>query len=237
MDTIRKAYIEMLVESVEHPMIDVDGEQKHRHNSLGQPIHHTDEGIKNFHRWFGNSKITDDHGRPKVMYHGTSSDVSEFTKIGGGNQWGHGFYLHPSSKIASQYATGETTGVHSRISSEGNASPNVMPLFMKMNKPFVMDAPLEKSTVKMFESHLGESLKDHTWTGMKNRDLRHQVSENFPKYFYDNNKVLKEIGFDGITENSSGIHMAFNSNQMKSAIGNDGTFDHPTKITESSKTP
>lgn len=229
--TIKEAYSAM-----QHPMIDADGVLKHRHNSLGQPIHHTDDGIRNFHKWFGDSTITDDHGRPKVMYHGTSSDVSEFSKIGSGNQWGKGFYFHPSADVASQYATGETTGIHSRIAPEGNAAPNVMPVFMSMKKPFVMDAPLEKSTIRGVEKHIGESLTDYTWPGMKNRDLHQQLHLNF---LYPSieaaNSVLKKIGFDGITEKSSGIHMAFEPSQIKSAIGNDGSFDHPTKINEDVK--
>jgi hypothetical protein len=221
-----------LKESVDHPMIDVDGIQKHRNNSLGQPIHHTDDGIRNFHGWFGDSKITDEHSRPKVMYHGTASDVSEFTKIGGGNQWGRGYYFHPSSKIASDYATGDTTGIHSRIAPEGNAAPNVMPVFISMKKPFVMDEPLEKSTIHAVENHIGESMKDYTWPGMKNRDLRQLLHQNFLPSVESANSTLRKIGYDGIIEKSSDIHMAFHPSQIKSAIGNDGTFDHPTKITE-----
>ena len=67
----------VLTESQNH--IDVDGVQKHRYNSLGQPIHSTDEGIRNFHRWFGDSTTVDIHGRPKVFYHGSgSTNIKEF---------------------------------------------------------------------------------------------------------------------------------------------------------------
>lgn len=91
LDRIAQSYKSMLMESIQHPMILVDGVPKHRHNSLGQPIHPTDEGIRNFHRWFGDSSVTDEHGRPRVLYHGTSYDepIHEFdrkwkTKHGGG---------------------------------------------------------------------------------------------------------------------------------------------------------
>ena len=70
-------------ESTEHPMIEVDGAMKHRLNSMGQPIHHTDEGIRNFHRWFGNSTTVDEHGRPKVMYHGTGAILTRRGTEGG----------------------------------------------------------------------------------------------------------------------------------------------------------
>ena len=41
-------------------MIDVGGEKRHRHNSIEHAIHNTDEGIRNFHRWFGDDTL----GRP-----------------------------------------------------------------------------------------------------------------------------------------------------------------------------
>jgi len=39
-----KSFKQFLKENIAHPMIDVDGVQKHRHNSDGKPIHHTDDG-------------------------------------------------------------------------------------------------------------------------------------------------------------------------------------------------
>lgn len=42
-------------------------------NSLGLPISDTEEGITNFWKWFGDSKVVDEQGRPLVYYHGTKS--------------------------------------------------------------------------------------------------------------------------------------------------------------------
>lgn len=50
----------------------------HTNNSEGKPIHHTEDGIKAFHDWFGKSKSVDKHGRPQVVYHGTHADFDEF---------------------------------------------------------------------------------------------------------------------------------------------------------------
>ena len=58
----------------EHPMINVDGIKKHLHNSDNTPYTPTEEGVRNSHRWFGNSKAVDKHDRPQVLYHGTGSD-------------------------------------------------------------------------------------------------------------------------------------------------------------------
>ena len=40
-------------------------------NSNGKRIHPTDAGVRAFWRWFGDSAVVDDRGRPLVMYHGT----------------------------------------------------------------------------------------------------------------------------------------------------------------------
>jgi hypothetical protein len=111
-DLIAEAYKKLLKESSEHPMIEVDGVMRHRHNSLGQPIHHTDEGIKNFHRWASNDLVTDEHGRPKVFYHGTKhADQIDTFRPGGvvgstltGDAYGVGTYLSTSPREASSYA-------------------------------------------------------------------------------------------------------------------------------------
>lgn len=203
-------------------------------NSSGLLIHHTPEGIQNFHRWFENSKTIDHAGRPLVLYHGTTSDVSEFSKVGGGNQWGRGFYFHPSPKIASDYAMGTTTGQHSRIAPDGNAAPNVISAYVSMKNPFVMDDPLTKETIRSVEKHIGESLSDYTWPGMKNRDLHQQLHQNFTSGMEAANRVIRGAGFDGLVERTSGIHMAFEPEQIKSATGNNGEFSMSKQINEQS---
>ena len=75
--------------SQQQKMIDVDGDMKHTTNSNGDLIHSTEDGIRNFHRWFGNG-LTDEHGRPKVFYHGTNAH--EYT---GGTI--HNFHTRPNS--------------------------------------------------------------------------------------------------------------------------------------------
>lgn len=65
---------------MEHPKILHNGELVHTHNSEGKPIHSTEQGVKNFHDWFADSKMVDKHGRPQVFYHGTSGDFSAFDK-------------------------------------------------------------------------------------------------------------------------------------------------------------
>lgn len=115
-----------LNESAEHPMIDVDGEMKHRHNSNGVPIHHSDEGIRNFHRWFDGSHAVDEHGRPLVVYHGSDNDFDKFSidKIGSKNDsgfLGRGFYFSTSKNTAKSY--------------QSDLSKEPKPFYLKLKAP------------------------------------------------------------------------------------------------------
>jgi len=65
--------------------IDVDGVSRPTTNSTGQPIHPTAEGVRNFWRWFGESKVVDAKGRPLVVYHGT--DAADFGEFSGPTYW------------------------------------------------------------------------------------------------------------------------------------------------------
>lgn len=60
--------------------IEVDGVMRPTTNSNGKPIAQTEEGLRNFWRWFGNSRVVDADDRPLVVYHGTDKDFSEFSK-------------------------------------------------------------------------------------------------------------------------------------------------------------
>lgn len=47
-------------------------------NSLGEPVAKTEEGIKNFNKWFKGSKVVDENGQPLVVYHGTEANFDAF---------------------------------------------------------------------------------------------------------------------------------------------------------------
>ena len=56
----------------------IDGKLRSTVNSKGLPIAQTEEGIRNFWKWFGDSKVVDEQGRPLIVYHGTNQDFDEF---------------------------------------------------------------------------------------------------------------------------------------------------------------
>jgi hypothetical protein len=57
--------------------ITIDGKERWTVNSNGAPIAQTEEGIKNFWAWFGDSKVVDADGKPLVVYHQTSKPKKE----------------------------------------------------------------------------------------------------------------------------------------------------------------
>jgi hypothetical protein len=75
--------------------IDVDGVKRPTMNSEGRPIHLSEEEIRNFWRWFGDSIVVDDQGRPLVVYHGT--DAKDFYDFEPGS------YFSSSPKEAGAY--------------------------------------------------------------------------------------------------------------------------------------
>ncbi|HAT76301.1 MAG TPA: hypothetical protein DCS19_05530, partial [Flavobacterium sp.] len=58
--------------------IEINGVQRSTTNSNGKPIHSTEEGIRNFWKWFGDSKVVDESGRPLVVFHGTNAKFNKF---------------------------------------------------------------------------------------------------------------------------------------------------------------
>lgn len=58
----------------------INGVERSTLNSNGKPIASSEEGIRNFWKWFSDSKVVDKDGSPLVVYHGTppNNAISEF---------------------------------------------------------------------------------------------------------------------------------------------------------------
>lgn len=89
--------------------INVDGLDRPTRNSNGKLIHPTEDGVRNFWRWFGGSRVVDEQGRPRVVYHGTGADFNVFSDGRNRSQLndkyqGDGFHFSADPKIASRYA-------------------------------------------------------------------------------------------------------------------------------------
>lgn len=183
----------------------------HVDNNLGQPIHPTKEGLKNFWNWFGGSKVKDENGRPKVVYHGTDADFNEFDlkadRVNRGNN-PEGVYLTPDKHEAGDYGK------------------NVMPLYAKAENTYIEGT--SKVNQKMAEKY-GEILKNN-YPGYGDDWVDSVLVPDFIRTgrFKDiaghfKTEVMKAGGYDSWQD---GRHIiVFDPGQIKSATGNQGTFN------------
>ena len=99
--------------------IDVDGKARPTTNANGQPIAQTEEALRNFWRWFGDSRVVDAEGKPLVVYHVSRNGSPEVFKTKGNTASGFKLdaaffasdrlYAEEYAKVvgASQYDIGE----------------------------------------------------------------------------------------------------------------------------------
>jgi N12 class adenine-specific DNA methylase/predicted RNA methylase len=188
-----------------------------------------------FKRWFGDSKVVDEQGRPLVAYHGTTKDFTEF-KIPNSPRSGHpsarlgawfsapslhrGNYDDGNAEFVAESFTESGSGERLSGSGEYRDGANVRPVYLRIKNP------------KEYESF--EDLFDAVDSARRNRNLN-------PEQFRES---LFERGFDGIVVRNSMTDgnvdrddwVAFRPEQIKSAIGNRGTFSPTNPDTALSRT-
>jgi len=156
-----------------------------------------------FERWFRDSKIIDANGKPLIVYHGTSADFSVFGMGRGA------IYFTQEPDIASEYAK--------HAPSHLDSAPNVMPAFISIKNPYVID----ENKAKEFIDDDGE----FDWTALD--DELYAVMENG----HDGAILYGVADFCGISvegkrlEKTQTQFVVFHPKQIKSAIGNCGNFD------------
>jgi hypothetical protein len=221
------------VESVQKKLpetIKIDGKDRPTVNSEGRPIHPTEEGIRNFWKWFTPaSALTDNQGRPLVMYHGTNTegDYSSFMK-------GY-LYITDSKEYANNFADIDLY----------NAS--VMPVYAAFHNTLdLTKLGLNKISVKDFVDYINTktntklSKEDIAEITNKIENYKKQTGEDVLIWEYfrvAGEAIIDNLSFNGydsvkLSETHPGtkseIHnsyIAFFPTQIKSATGNEGTFD------------
>ncbi|WP_432262813.1 hypothetical protein [Cupriavidus sp. TMH.W2] len=158
-----------------------------------------------FDAWFAGSKIVDATGAPLVLYHGTKSDFDRYDikTFGASDEGlaGKGFYFTYNPEEASSYAINEQYG-------KGDA-PNVQPVYVSLNNPFVIQQGRLPDGRKLQELHKGIGVTASGGSAVRN--------------------MAEEAGHDGIVWTNRDGHIlhvvAWRPEQIKSAIGNAGTYD------------
>jgi GGDEF domain-containing protein len=161
---------------------------------------------KAFRDWFADSKVVDENGEPLVVYHGTVSEIEVFkkSKRPRGNAFDRdssaGFFFAADPKQADYFAF-----IKGKEKAKAFASPegsNIVPAFLSLQNPMEVDAGGEFKQPDKILAWADEAKKAGN-DGLIVRNV------------YD-----APIGGDPTI-----IYIAFRPSQIKSAIGNRGTFD------------
>jgi ADP-Ribosyltransferase in polyvalent proteins len=181
----------------------------------------------NFRAWFNNSRVTDEDGIPKVLFHGSPNgmfDSFDYDATGTTTCMGmlhkvkrHGFFF------ASDYSFAESFATQSR-----NRKGTVMAVYLSLQNPlYMLESGLNQEDIEA----LVEQGIDRRW--LQNRagdpvDTWEQFDGNDGEYLVN---AIKNIGFDGViinemccdTKELKETWIAFDQTQIKSVL-NPGTW-------------
>jgi hypothetical protein len=183
--------------------IEVDGVERPTTNSNGNLIHPTEDGIRNFWKWFGNSKVVNEDGKPLVVYHGTMApeDFSAFRTTVGSFRLG----AHFGTTEQAESLVNEKMRVRARAEARNagrlpdaykpySGAPRFIPVYLSIQNP------------KRVEDQGDEA----RWS----EAIEQAIREGHDGLVYENTE-----------EGEGDSYVAFYPEQIKSAIGNRGTFD------------
>lgn len=170
---------------------------------------------KAFSAWFGESKVVDADGNPQVMYHGTTANFQEFNTDHGKESKNPGW----AGALGSWFASVSDSASGFTEDGAGDFKPgsSVMPVYLAIKNPKVYT-----NYYKFKDDMTYDDAGVVAWK----------------------NKLMKE-GYDGVLIKDSTSDflgkrddwVAFSPTQIKSAVGNQGSFDpNDPNITKSTQT-
>lgn len=160
------------------------------------------ERSKNFKNWFGDSKVVDDKGQPLMLFHGTKTFFDVFKPSSRGAQ-GPGIYFTDSPKEAGMYTRSSTSG-----------GENVVPVYISMKNPLRVKGDQNVfDMVGAGDDNLVDVLKKKGYDGI--------IWENKESPW--SRKIMQEAGLEATGDTTH--YVVFDPKQIKSAIGNKGTFN------------
>ena len=153
-----------------------------------------------FKNWFGGSKVVDPEGKPLVVYHGTKAALTEFQ----GNKatekdsgwYGRGIYFTADPATASAYS-----GFEELQGGDAQPGANVLPVYVSLQNPYVWPKGRAAATTPQEAMALRTELEAAGHDGVI-------VPNEYAAPAYAGHYEV----------------IAFRPEQIKSAIGNQGTF-------------
>lgn len=176
-----------------------------------------------FRAWFGESKVVDGTGEPAVVYHGTNKDFTTFDRDTASSKTGN-----PNAQLGFFFTLGRAEA--GRYTKDwGKEGGNVIPAHLSVKNPYEM--PFKEFDDLAMAEYRG--LPDATFKdgGMLDDATKARMSANRDRArnaaLARRNELIAE-GYDGIVVKRgkpTEEWIAFYPAQIKSAIGNRGTFD------------
>lgn len=183
---------------------------------------------QNFYKWFGNSKIVNADGTPKVVSHRSNKTFDRFDKdkISSYNLNGKGFYFSDSDDKGKKNSYGKNIGYY----------------YLKMENPVYKSAWVDRETLeKYFDPDVVVYIFNRVKTSTARQGDKVQwvmVFFNLWNYRMDFGKdlhveeVLKDMGYDGIIDDMiENTYVVFEPNQIKS-VDNKGMWSDSDNIYE-----
>ena len=172
-----------------------------------------DAGTDAFRKWFGDSKVVDDQGKPLVVYHGTDRNFTAFDTGKAGQSSGHrtakaGIFFSASPEVAARFATEKWTGWP--LTREFGVGSNIMPAYMAIRSPATI-------TAEQFLTRFVRGSEDFSAFARQEQDAGRDGIR-----ITGDPDMAERMGGE---EYSADAWVAFRPEQIKSATGNNGEFD------------
>jgi hypothetical protein len=193
-------------------------------DSNGRQITGTVQGLENFWNFYGDGPV-DEQNRPVLLYHSTNADITEFET---GRETTNNFGLFGNVTVTRAGIFASPNLQFSQDYLRDGPGGNVMPVYMALQNPLDLRNGLTEADESTLEA---AGLSPSFINTVKNDWSLFDNDDDGKNEFVD---ALKRAGYDGaiIEEDSptgetegGDTYIAFDPTQIKSAVGNRGTFD------------
>jgi hypothetical protein len=184
-----------------------------------------------FRKWFGDSKVMDTDGRPLVVYHGTPADFDAFDAKKLGANTGHstaglGFFFSADPGITGMFTEKLDMTVWPYKSGHIDGA-NTMPVYLSIKNPKVMTATEFRLMAQVggrAGNTSGAKMVAADVKALRNPSiLQRAFGTNYDGVLIQGDATLADAM--GAAEWAADTWVAFQPEQIKSAIGNSGAFD------------
>lgn len=206
--------------------IEVDGKERTVYNSNGDRIAKSKEALTNFWRWFGDSKVVDEQGRPLVVYHGSENlfDIFEKTDVA------NAYFFAGDKKVAERFRTTEQRKAESKYYAENTVVEPVSEEKYDSQGRYLGSVHYTKTTLPNYKNFGLYSVY------LKADDIQVMSGEQVGAGEFRDSMIesARQSGKDGVIiyqadtgKGETTEYIVFNSNQIKS-VDNRGTFSADT---------